>query len=765
MTNLPPAQAVSVVWAGETVLVSNVERSLPEAPTGDDRVDTVSAGTANPATPLPADAWHAVARAVVTPGAAALQLRPSKAAPHGLLMEEHVEGATLRSLPSKAWLHELFPGIQPRTGMEIMPVADPRVEGVTADDRPTTLLRYVYPTLSTLKEHVWQTIQGTLAANSYAPSILSRKVTRQLITHPVEFAFEDGTESFYGLVVRDGITRLASAWQVLAGPGASAAEAADTAAEALFGSSAPVPSGEGKPLTQRMAAGREARRRALAAQFAGDWAGDRPGLRAIQIAQTYTVPTQIMVGAQQHAGSGPTLAPVDLFDDAMRSILASVHLEFKEWDSAAQNVEVATRALKRVMQIGLGGWPKEDLLTIYGLAVGRTEPEDLPRVFENQSIPGTALWRGVYLVHAFTHPELFGLLKQQAKAIKGVRRMDDRAFAALLGPIVDFAWRDPKREATKQARNAWSNGGVLSKDVLEREWDPVPTADFASLVEPALKGDDDARCTLAVAGGIALIADKLLTRNVGSALMAPKDKGGVPFRANVNDVIGSLARPGNETGLWTLALAAQRFEAHHLPRNPATSRQLIPKAAASTGQDYVHVVVDLSAPDRIARDETDQPVALTQWDVCWAADRDRAHKEVQRATPFAASAVRAPGPAPASDPVPLPSFSHPDQGAAATPAGVALTPSHRAALELQTLKNALDDAHQALDALAELEPKLGTWPPLFPTDELEGLHTVAQELKHALYQRLKEQQDSAEQEAEEQAEVEVDAEAEAEADE
>ncbi|MET9360606.1 hypothetical protein ABZX93_06830 [Streptomyces sp. NPDC006632] len=740
MSNPTPPPALSVNWDGETIIVSNVERELPPAPTGDDRGDVVTAGSSNPLTPLPVDAWHAVARAVVSPETVAVQLRQPKTAASGLLLEEHVEGATLHSIPSKAWLLELFPGIQPRTGMEDMTISDPRVEGRGEDGQPSTLLRYTYRDLEHLRNHVWQTIQGTLALNNYAPSILGRKVTRALITHPVEFSFEDGTESVYALVVRDGITRLASAWKVLAGPDATADRAATTAVDALFGTISPVKSGDAKPLTRRMAAGRESRRLALATEFSRGWSGTTPGLRSIQIAQTYTMPVQIAVGAQKHMG-GLGLAAEDLFDDAMRSILASVHLEFKEWDQAAQNVEVATRALKRVMQLELGGWDKDDLQVVYGLAVGRTPAKDLPEEYKDKAIPGTDLWRAVYLVHALTHPDLIGPLKEQSKAVKGDRRMSDKGFAGLLGPIVDQPWRSAKREVTKQARNAWGNGGVLTKDVLTTSWDPRPTTDFTSLVGPALSGDDDARCTLAVAGGIALIADKLLTRNVGSALLAPKDKGGVPFRADVKDVIGELARPDNELGLWTLAMAAQRFESERLPRNSSTTRQITRKSTAPEhANDYVHVVVDLSEPDHIARDGAGQPVALTQWDVVWASDESRARKATTRNTP-ADPPVLDPNSAagPESRTPDARTGGSPTEHRSASP-----LPAQRAAAEHQALKEALDDARRALDELTAIEPDMGTWPPLFTVDVLTKLHEAAQNIQHDLYQRLRAEAEAAE---------------------
>ncbi|MFB6958292.1 hypothetical protein ACFCYB_14945 [Streptomyces sp. NPDC056309] len=744
MNSSTPSPAISVNWEGETIIISNVERNLPALSTGDDRAEVVAAGASNPATPLPADAWHAVARALVTPAAVAAQLRQSKNAPGGLLQEEHVEGATLRSVLSRAWLLELFPGIQPRTGMEVMETSDPRVEGVTESGHPSTLLRYTYKTLEDLKSHVWQTIQNTLILNNYTPSILSRKVTRALITHPVEFAFEDGTESIYALVVRDGITRLASAWKVLAGPGASVDDAATAAVDALFGTVSAKNAGD-KPLTQRMAASREARRRALATEFANDWVGVQPGVRAIQVAQTCAVPVQITVGVQRHM-SGPALAAEDLFDDAMRSILASVHLEFKEWDPFAQNVEVATRALKRVIQLGLGGWDKDDLQVVYGLAVGRTPVEDLSKEYGNNKIPGTALWRAVYLVHALTHQGLYEPLKEQSKAIKGERRMSEKGFGGLLAPIVDLPWRSTKRDVIKQARNAWANGGVLAKDLLASVWEPVPTTDFTTLVEPARQGDENARFTLAVAGGTALIADKLLTRNVGSALMAPKDKGGVPFRADVNDIVGDLAQADNELGLWTLALAAQRFEAGRLPQNSATTRQLTRKqGTAAEPNDYVHVLVDLQASDRVARDAAGKPIPLTQWDVVWASDEPRANKEMARRARSSSPVPLSPAPAISSQ---QPTAAEPGkeenseegtptQGEIAAESSAPRPLAQRAADERRVLKDSLGDARHALDELIKLESEHTGWPPLFTLDDLKPMHAVAQDIKHELYQRLK----------------------------
>ncbi|MGC9501205.1 hypothetical protein [Streptomyces sp. WG7] len=723
-------RSLTVQWGSDSVVVSNVEPRLP--PPGSDAglAEVLDAGRANPVALLPDAAWEAVGRATTSPEAVAVQLRPTASEPNGLLMAENVDGATLRSIVTRVHLSELLPGIQPRTGMEVMEIPDPQVQGITTTDgRPCASVRCRYQDLDHLRDHVWQTLHGTLSLNSYGPSVLARKITRNLITHPVEISFEDGTESFHALVVRDGITRLASAWEVLAGPDADAAEVAGLAVESLFGKT-PAASG-GDPLGRRLAAGRQKWRRRITEEFDREIAGPEPGPRAAQIAQTCVVPAQIAVSAEGHPGH--LLAAEDVFDDAVRSVLASVHVEFKQWDTAAQNVEVATRALKRVIQLGDSLVPKDDLQTVYGLAVGRIPSEDLPRVFGDAvSPPGTALWRAVYLVHALTRPELLDLLKDQAKAIKGGKRMGLKGFSELLGPLIDLPWRAHKKHVTKQARNAWNNGGVLTTDVLQ-EWDPRPTDDFTALVAPAMAGDTHARCTLAVAGGVALIADKLLTRNVGSALMAAKDKGGVPFRADVNQVIEDLSRQNNEVGLWTLALAAERFRGDTLPENAVTMRQLTRKqqAGAAASGGYAHFRVDLTQQDRTARDDDGVPQLLSQWDVVWASNPDRARKAhppqtglfpaprpgagaqgTESTTPTEAGTARETQDAGTEN------DAESADGPAAPSSGSA---SQRAAGQRQNLKANVTAARDALDQLLLLEPQVGNHTPVIPQHTLDIL--------------------------------------------
>ncbi|MER6080532.1 hypothetical protein [Streptomyces sp. NPDC001833] len=755
-TDKPAALSIDVPWGTDTIRVTNISPHLPADSTDSHVAAVTAAGRANPSTWLPDTAWGAIARATTRPEALAVQLRPTTDEPSGLLMVENVEGATLRSVVTRVLLSELFPGPQPRTGMEVSEVADPQVHGITHEGRPGAIVQYCYENPAHLRNHVWQTIHATLSLNSYATSILTRSVTRNLITHPVEIAFEDGTEPIHVLVVRDGITRLASAWAVLAGHSADPAEVANLATDALLGSASTAGTAPGPDLGQRLAASRTRWRQELRQEFHDEMKGTTPGLRAAQIAQSYVVPAQIAVGVEGHEGR--VLSPEDIFDDAIRSVLASVHVEFKQWDAAAQNVEVITRALKRIIQQGDPRWNTAELQAVYGLAVGRIPMAELPQVFGGDPAPpGTALWRAVYLVSALTQPDLLELLKDQAKAIKGGQRMSMKGFGELLGPIIDLPWRAKKKLVTKQARNAWNNGGVLSNDVTQG-WTPQPTDDFTKLIAPAMNGDDDARRTLAVAGGVALIADKLLTRNVGSSLGAKKEKGGVPFRSDVNKVIEGLSRPTNELGLWTLALAANTFRSDDLPQNSVPRQSLTGRESATSAEPpYVYFKVDLDASDRIARDANGVPMPLYEWDVVAASAPERAAQAVPPSTVTGPAPVQVPAAPSANGETVLvdggvftsassgevPAITEPVtalfQDGTAQGAENALPtvpvpapraedapppPSQRAAAHRKALHLGVQGARDAIDHLHALEPEVGDHTPIVPVDQLDDLHKL-----------------------------------------
>ncbi|WP_416873599.1 hypothetical protein [Kitasatospora sp. SC0581] len=612
-------ESLNFVLKGEEFTISGFERQLPELSSATARGRLVRAGLADSGTALDEDGWHTVARAVVHPEAIAAQLRTQTGLASALI-EEHVEGATLRSIHARVWLTELFPGLQPRTGQEALPIPDPVVRGVLDSaegqpiGQPLAMVSYLYKDQQHLRDHLRQTIVYTRDANPnpYDQSILARRITRAVIAHPCRLEFEDGTDSINVLVVRDGITRITSAWALLAGDDAKPDEIARAASDLLLAEKPTRRNAAERSLSQRHALGRQDELEQLRGEFLRGL-GDPPSDRAVRIGQTLVVPAQIAVGLQAYPGG--VLPDAELFDDAVRSILAAVHVEFKGWDSAAQNVEVGSRALRRVLlsKSVRRTAGSADLAEVVDLAVGRIRPDQVPRVFGDREIPPTPLWRAVYLVHALTRSALYREVKRHAMDIKGTRAMTFRGYAELLGPVVDHPWRAAKKAVLQQARNAWGNGGVLTDDVLKKDWEPVPTARFTDLVPDALEGDLDARMTLAVAGGIALITDKLLTRNVGSAVGRT-----VPFRADVHAVVAGLSGPGNEAGLWLLAYAADRFEPDRQAKNSLTDAQLSRVTDLTTY--YTYVDVDLRQPDRVARDASGVEIALGQYRVVAASD-------------------------------------------------------------------------------------------------------------------------------------------------
>ncbi|MYW04222.1 hypothetical protein [Streptomyces sp. SID3343] len=612
--------SIQIQLDGEQIDVTGFERTLPPHSAVRDRTRLVSAGTGNPYTALTDDAWHSIARAVVSPRTVGTILSDHSESASSLI-DEHVGGAVLRSVHARVWLTELFPGLQPRTGQEALPVADPEVHGdVDADGLPRAVLAYRYRDMGHLEAHLRQTIAYTRRANRdpYDASILARRVTRPVIAHPCRLEFADGTEAVHVLVVRDGITRLTSAWALLSRDGTPEG-IARTATDAMLAEKPTRRGSEEKPLSQRMALGRQDVLAELHGEFMRGVGEDPPSGRAVRIGQACVFPAQITVGVQAYEES--SLPRAEVFDDAVRSVLASVHVEFKAWDSAAQNVEVGARALMRLVRSEAADRLTEDAEAVYELALGRLPLDALPKVFGNRDIPETELWRAVYLTHFLTRPTVFDAVKRYAKQIKGTRRMTTAGYAEILGPIIDRSWRAGKKNTLRQARNAWANGGVLTDEVRQADWAPIPCSNFTSLVEPALRGNKNARLTLAVAGGIALMADKLLSRNVGSAV--PEI---VPFRADVNLTVTKLSEPTNEKGLWLLAHAADRFDATRGAVNSFTDSQ-VEKSGGSGEQFYTHVKVDLTSHDKILRDEAGSPVPLTQHEVVTVSDPVRAAEE------------------------------------------------------------------------------------------------------------------------------------------
>jgi hypothetical protein len=554
---------------------------------------------------LDPEAAYAIARALVDP------LLGMRMVQGPTFIEEVVETATLRSVQGELFTTELFPLVQPRTAGNALMTPGPKISGVVDDDgQPLATLRMEFSDRAHLEAFMRQTVRETRRVGKhYEESILARRVSRPVVAHAAILAFEDTGDEIDVVVVRDGITRLVSSYAARLSPSSSFEDVADLIVDTLLRPKA-ARAGAASSVTQDYARGREAGRTALRSTFEAGLAGKAVSEDSIRIGQTFTIPGFVYVDLEPAAES--PLPAAAQFDEAIRAVVSSIHVEFRGWDDASERVEVGDRALHRV---GHSGELDQGVMR---LAVGEKGPNDMAKIFGKPKIPATALWRGVYIVAWMCHPTSFKAMKRELRAITGLRRIEDKAYIAHLAPLVDRPWRLTKGGSLSQARSAWGNGGPIPKGALNSDWTPQPVADFTDLIPLAIGGDRDARLTLQVAGGIAMVADKILTSNKGSKVGLV-----VPFRSDVDDVISNLGE--SEAGLWTLARAANAFDANKIAVNSFTDTELKdPARAAVRARAYRVPRVDPDDSAKLAVDNAGVPQLLTEYAVVSIASPERA---------------------------------------------------------------------------------------------------------------------------------------------
>ena len=606
------------VGGDELLTIVNFRGELPEPTSARTRSTFVRAAEA--AGLLDEDGRHAVARALVQPDGAASLIKAD------LLATETMEATTLAHVQGPVWSTELWPLLQPRTAAESLKVDRPRITGaLNSAGEPQAMLVLTFHDVQHLADYMYQTIIHTRhTGNDYTASILSRRVGRPVLAHVVRLEFEDGSQPFTVLAVRDGITRLVSAVAARLGRKPSPEDVAKRMIEDLL-TTVPPRSGKAPDASQDHARGRERVAAELRARFAAGVASGEPTEDAIRIGQTFTLPAQTYVKVQ--ATPTKMLPPGEIFPESMRAVLGSIHTEFRSWDPAAQAIDVGERALQRAQH---AGYLDADVVK---LAIGTRGHEHTSEVFGNDAIPNTALWRGVYLISALSQPPAFNGIKEQLRSLLGITNIWNKRFVGYLGPLIDVPWRSSKFRSLQQARRAWSGGGPIPFAFLGTDWEPVPTKDFLSLVPRALDGDANARRTLQVAGGIALVADRLLASNTGSALQV----GDVPFRAAPNDITAKLGGRDNEAGLYQLAYAAQTFQSDKAAVNSFSDRDF--KGEGLPAEVYVIPAIDPEEPSKVLMDGAGQPVQLTQFEVVRLSDPARANKEIAEAGAGAARAA------------------------------------------------------------------------------------------------------------------------------
>jgi hypothetical protein len=593
-------QPVTLEIDGETVAITNFRASLPTPAPAKDRVGFVRAGVRQ-GLALDNDALHAAARVFVDPATV------QRLVDNSLLGDETVGSTRLVTARQLAYLTELLPLIQPRAGAAARTVEPPRITGSLRGDGVNQMPEAMTVIRLHDEEHliaqVTQTVRETLVmGRDYSASILTKRVSRPGLAHVARLEFDNG-EMFYISILRDGITRAVSSWQVMY-PDLTVDQLADLIVTTLLASKRGRRADETE--TAQRARGRDEKQQLLRAQFVAGMATGEPTEKAIRISQALTMPVQMILSVE---AEGAAVVPVaDQFDDAVQGLVASVHGEFQPWEQSASDAAAILRALPRVVNDG----SLDE--RVAQMAAGYLPVSEMPTVF-GKTAPATELWRAVYLISRLSSPVEFEGIKKHLRELLGMSRIERKTYVNHLMTLIDLPWRSAKADTRLQARRAWANGGPIPHSLLGTSWDPVPASDFTALVASALGGDENARATLQVAGGIALVTDKLLMSNTGSALTS----GDVPFRANVNEVVTNLGN--TEMGLWLLARAANAFSPTRRAVNSFTPKELMHLAPTDT---YVVPRIDPEQPQRLHTDNAGQYERLTTYEVVYLSDPERA---------------------------------------------------------------------------------------------------------------------------------------------
>lgn len=595
---------------GEPVTITNFRSTLPQPPETGERLALVRAGRAA-ALRLDEDGLHAAARALTDPAAVARTIRS------GLLTDEGVGPANLTVALGHVYLTELLPLLQPRAGAVARTVDPPTIRGYLDEDGvPQAMIELNFKDEAHLVEQLAQTVRQTRRmGRHYEDSILTKRVSRPIMVHAARIVFEDGSEPFVVLIVRDGLTRVVSSWAAQY-PQLDVDELAAKMAEALLATKRGRKADD--PETAIRARGRGLVQQDMRVRFAQGTTGEHPNEDAIRIGQTLTLPAQTILSTG--TVGAPGMAPQEQFNDAVQALVASIHGEFQPWEKSAETAAAIERALPRAVH-------DEDLdEPVAQLATGSLPVTHVGKVFKalghflgENDVPKAALWRAVYLVAYLCEPRAFGAIKRHLRNLLGLSRIENQTYAAHLMTLIDLPWRHAKQDTRRQALRAWQSGGPIPYEIFGVDWNPVPTADFTTLVPKALAGDTDAQYTLQVAGGIALVADKLLMSNVGSAEASEQ----VPFRSNINSVVTGLG--SHEAGLWLLAHAANAFQADRRAVNSYTEQEL--RRTAPAPGSYTVPRPDPDNPAQPKRDNADQAEPLTSYWVVYHSDPARAETE------------------------------------------------------------------------------------------------------------------------------------------
>ncbi|MFB8000465.1 hypothetical protein ACFC4G_47995 [Streptomyces sp. NPDC056002] len=243
------------------------------------------------------------------------------------------------------------------------------------------------------------------------------------------------------------------------------------------------------------------------------------------------------------------------FVSMVENLVAGEHLEKNPWTPDAMWHNIANQTIDAL--VTRGELHRADANAILGL----TPLEDLPTYL---GCPDPSpIWRCIFTTYRLTAGSAFGEVKAEIRNIMARRAVTTKQFSFMLGVIVDRDVRRPKARkepgarrppSLQRARNAFGDGGFLTEDIPGRQWYPVYNT-VPEVLKSALGGDRNARITLTIGGGFALMMDGYLTRDRESKVF----EGSAPFRGSPPAILTELA--GHEHGLRLLAAAWEQWDA------------------------------------------------------------------------------------------------------------------------------------------------------------------------------------------------------------
>ncbi|MGX1490342.1 hypothetical protein [Streptomyces tendae] len=242
------------------------------------------------------------------------------------------------------------------------------------------------------------------------------------------------------------------------------------------------------------------------------------------------------------------------FVTMVENLVAGEHLEKNPWTPDAMWHNIANQTIDALVARGELRREEADIIT------GLTPLEELPTALGCPE--PSPIWRAIYTTYRLTAGSSFNDTKAEIRNIMARRAVTTKQFSFMLGVIVDRDIRRPKARkepgarrpsSLQRARNAFGDGGFLTEDVPGRQWIPV-FEPLPQLLGRALGGDRDARITLMIGGGFALMMDGYLTRDRESKLF----EGSAPFRGSPPAILTDLA--SHEHGLRMLATAWQHWD-------------------------------------------------------------------------------------------------------------------------------------------------------------------------------------------------------------